>query len=309
MLSKVAERVYWTARYLERVENTARLIGVYDKLLFDLPRDVHVGWYNLIVINGAEQAFNERFSVQSERNVIKFLLDDTSHFSSVVNSLKLVRENVRTTRDVVPADAWELVNELSLFVAENIQQGINRSQRFEFLDGLIKGCQQIHGLIYGTMPHDDAWYFMRMGRNLERTDMTTRILDAGTAAALHTDEADVGLNARQIIWGNVLRSVGAEQAYRRATRSAVNGQDVIRYLVESPAYPRAIQHCLNALIDSASHLPRSKAVQDRFSAASKKILKNIDYSVLGEPIRDYLNDAQLELASLHEVIAANWFAG
>ena len=84
MLSKVAERVYWAARYLERVESTARMLSIYDTLLFDLPRQVNLGWYNLIVINSLEQDFNERYSVQDERNVVKFLVGDDTNPSSIV---------------------------------------------------------------------------------------------------------------------------------------------------------------------------------------------------------------------------------
>ena len=81
MLSKVAERVYWTARYLERIESTARLISIYDKLLFDLPRSVHLSWYNLITINSLDEAFTERYGVRDERNVVKFLIGDESNSS------------------------------------------------------------------------------------------------------------------------------------------------------------------------------------------------------------------------------------
>src|SRR5690606_18110067 len=131
------------------------------------------GWFNLVQINSAEEDFLERYKVKDERNVVKFMLGDHSNYSSVVSSLKMIRENVRTTMDVVPAEAWELINELSIYVNDNIQQGINRSERNKFLDGLIKGCQQLNGLMYGTMSHDGAWFFLRMGRNLERADMTT----------------------------------------------------------------------------------------------------------------------------------------
>ena len=112
MLSRVAERIYWCARYLERVENTARLVSVYDNLLFDLPHDFNIGWYNLITINSGEQAFDERYKIRDERNVVKFLLADDTNFSSMLVSLKMVRENMRTTRDVVPQETWELINEL-----------------------------------------------------------------------------------------------------------------------------------------------------------------------------------------------------
>ena len=260
MLSKVAERVYWTARYLERVENTARLIQVYDNLLFDLPRNVDLSWYNLITLNSQQIDFEDRYKVHDERNVIKFLVGDESNPSSIVSSLALIRENVRTTRDVVPEETWELTNELSLYVQENLQQGINRSKRHQFLDGVVKGCQQILGLLYGTMPHDAAWYFLRLGRNLERADMTTRIVDAGVAAVLSLEEDDTVVNSRQIIWGNVLRSAGADQSYRRTVRTSVKGEAVLNYLLEDPAFPRSIHHCLAAIADSAAKLPRSRPV-------------------------------------------------
>ncbi|TVZ38162.1 putative alpha-E superfamily protein [Alteromonadaceae bacterium 2753L.S.0a.02] len=307
MLSKVAERVYWTARYLERVENTARLIRVYDSLMFDLPRSVNFGWYNLITINSAQHEFDERFKVHDERNVVKFLLADDTTTSSILSSLRAIRENVRTTRDVVPEETWELTNELNLYVRENFQQGINRSRRHEFLDGVIKGCQQILGLLYGTMPHDAAWDFLRLGRNLERADMTTRILDAGAAAALQVVEEDSGVNSRQIIWGNVLRSLGAMQSYRHTTRSAVVGDAVVFYLLEDKQFPRTIGHCLAAILHSAERLPRSKQIVANLKDIQANIFDDVDYEQLGEPLRDYLNDLQTDLASIHSHIAANWF--
>lgn len=307
MLSKVAERVYWTARYLERVENTARLIRVYDNLMFDLPRSVNFGWYNLISINSAQKEFAERFKVQDERNVVKFLLADDTTSSSILSSLRAIRENVRTTRDVVPEDTWELTNELNLYVRENFQQGINRSRRHEFLDGVIKGCQQILGLLYGTMPHNAAWDFLRLGRNLERADMTTRILDAGVAAVLQVVDEDAAINSKQLIWGAVLRSLGATLSYRHTTRSAVTGQDVVYYLLEDLAFPRTIAHCINAIIDSAEKLPRSKNAVAFLKETQATLFDDIDYEQLGEPLRDYLNDLQTELADVHTNIAATWF--
>ncbi len=307
MLSKVAERVYWTGRYLERVENTARLIRVYDNLLFDLPKSVNLGWYNLVLINSAQESFEEKYKVKDERNVIKFLLGDEGSASSIVYALGLIRENVRTTRDVVPEETWELVNELSLYVQGNIQHGINRSKRRAFLDDVVKGCQQILGLLYGTMPHDASWHFLRLGRNLERADMTTRLLDAGAAAVLQVVDEDAAVNSRQIIWGNVLRSLGADQSYRRTTRSAVFGDAVVHYLLEDSVYPRSIQHCLGALSDSADILPLSSSVVKFLNELKKNIFDDVDYNQLGEPLRDYLNDLQVDLGNIHQEISENWF--
>lgn len=307
MLSTVAERVYWSARYLERVESTARMVSIYDNLLFDLPKTLNLSWYNLITINSMEKDFGERFSVQDERNVVKFLVGDKSNGSSIMSSLTAVRENVRTTRDVVPQASWELINELTLFVQDNLQQGVNRSKRHEFLDHIIKSCQQILGLFYGNMPHDESWEFMRLGRDLERADMTTRILDAGAATILELEDDENAVNSRQIIWGHVLRCLHADQYYRRTMRASVAPEAVVRYLLEDAEFPRAIHYCLEALIEASAKLPRSKPVTDAFRQMEKKALSKIPYNDLGMPLRDYLNQLQIQLGQAHGTIAQRWF--
>tara|TARA_R110002049_G_scaffold305279_1_gene501659 strand:+ start:1894 stop:2826 length:933 start_codon:yes stop_codon:yes gene_type:complete len=307
MLSRVAERIYWAARYLERIENTVRLVGVYDKLMFDLPRSVGLGWYNLITINSAQEAFDERYKIQDERNVVKFLLGDDTNSSSVASCLKFARENLRTTRDVIPVETWEMINELHLFVSENLKQGINRSQRYDFLDGIIKSCQQIQGLFFGTMTRDFVWYFMKLGQNIERADMTTRLLDAGVRAQLQVKDDEEAINSQQIIWGSVLRSLGADQSYRRTIRASVNSKQVARYMVEDLAFPRTINYCLTSINDSISRLPRNETVLKDVKSIQKSLLKQVDYDDLGEPMKDFLNDIQLDIVSIHNSISHNWF--
>ena len=111
LLSTTAERMYWTARYLERIENTARLISVYHKLLLDLPGGVDITWYNLIVLNSGEDAFASRYKKRDERNVLKFMLVDEQN-GSTLSDVKILRENIRTSRDVLASEVWECVNEL-----------------------------------------------------------------------------------------------------------------------------------------------------------------------------------------------------
>ncbi|HEY9034751.1 MAG TPA: alpha-E domain-containing protein [Pseudomonadales bacterium] len=307
MLSKVAERIYWTARYLERVESTARMINIYDQLLFDTPRSVRISWYNLVVINDLEQAFGSQYTVQDERNVVKFLVADDSNPSSLVSSLRAIRENVRTTRDVVLEETWEQVNELSLYVQDNLPAGIGRNRRHAFLQHIIHGCQQILGLLYGSMPHDAAWDFLRLGRNLERADMTTRNLDAAIAAIAGLGDEPGAVNSSQMIWGTLLRSLNADLSYRRKLHLAVQGAEVVRYLLEDDEFPRAIAHCLDAMIDSAGRLPKSRAIQSDWQQLRQQLFDEVDYAVLNGPLHQYLNTLQGHLAGLHRQICETWF--
>ena len=307
MLSKVAERIYWSARYLERVESTARLLSIYDKLLFDLPRRVNLGWYNLIVINSLEEDFNNRYSVRDERNVVKFLLGDDNNPCSVVNSLRAIRENIRTTRDVIPAEAWEMVNELSLFVQESLAHGVNRSVRHEFLESIIKACQQIVGLLHVNMTRDEGWDMLLLGQNLERADMTTRNLDAGIAAIMQVEEDDYAVNSRQIIWGNVLRSLNADQPFRRAMRSSIRGVPVVQFLLGNEQFPRAIGFCLSKIGSCAERLPKSEPVVERALAIHTEIDRLMQAEEFGASFRDDLNDLQVSLAEVHSLIQTTWF--
>lgn len=305
MLSRVAERMYWAARYLERVENTARLVSVYDNLLFDLPRSVNIGWFNLVVINSSTDLFHERYRVQDERNVVKFTLADDTNPSSMLSSLLLVRENIRTARDVLPSEAWELVNELQLFASHNIQQGINRNGRHAFLNEIIEGCQGINGLFGSNMSRDAAWHFLRLGCNLERADMTTRLLDAGAAALLLSSETEAA-NLDQIVWGNVLRSASAYMAYRRTVRTAVSGAEVARFLLQDEQFPRSVQFCLGQIGSAADRLP-SSSQQHQAIRPSLPAYSIEEDTPLDEDFRDYLNDLQLMLAEVHHRISGNWF--
>jgi len=245
--------------------------------------------------------------VRDERNVVKFLLGDESNYSSVISSLQAVRENIRTTRDVIPPETWEMVNELTLYVQENLTQGINRSNRHEFLDNIIKACQQVVGLWYVNMPRDEAWDMVQLGQNLERADMTTRNLDAGVAAILQVEDDDFAVNSRQIIWGNVLRSLNADQPYRRTTRSSVKGDLVVRYLLADEDFPRSLLYCVTQMTDVASGLPKSKAVVTFLRQLQEEIPACAEPEELGEVFRDMLNTLQLTMAEAHTLIGKTWF--
>ena len=121
MLSRVARRIYWLARYIERAENTARLVNTYHFLLLDLPRGTRVGWELLPVITGGYTLFAEHYQRHDERNTVKFLLADSFNPGSLVNSITSARENARTSREILPGQAWEQINELQLFAIAHVE--------------------------------------------------------------------------------------------------------------------------------------------------------------------------------------------
>ncbi|MDH3715510.1 MAG: alpha-E domain-containing protein [Gammaproteobacteria bacterium] len=304
MLSRVAERIYWVARYIERTENTARLVNVYSDLMLDLPDGVGLQWRQLIDISGAAN-FSKRYRSAGERNVLRFMLCDRDNPNSVLSCLAAARENVRTTRDLVPSEGWENVNELYLFGrkkfgAKNLPKGL-----YEVLSQVVGRCQQITGLLAGTMSHGDAYRFLRIGRHLERADMTTRIVDVGSATLIASGAEILRLENR--LWMNVLRALSAYQMYRQHVRRRIKGTDAIAFLLQDTQFPRAVAHSLAEIQDSLQTLPRNDATLRAVGRARR--LVNSDVRALsGEHLHRFIDDLQAEIGAVHTQVESTWFA-
>ena len=147
MLSRVANRIYWMARYLERAENTARLINVNTHLLLDLPKRVRLGWEPILDITSRRDYFYDLYEEADERSVIRFMVSDTRNPDSILSSLNLARENTRTIRDIIPREAWEQVNSLHLNTKSNARSVMTQRHRYDYLRSVILGVQTISGML------------------------------------------------------------------------------------------------------------------------------------------------------------------
>lgn len=307
MLSRVAERIYWLGRYLERTENTARLINVYANLMFDMPKDIPIGWDLLPNIMGGKKEFEKNYPNMDERSVIKFLLADKTFTGSILNAAIFARENARTTREVLPNEAWELINELYLYISDSHASVQSRNKRNHFLVGLIRRCQHIGGMLNGTMNRDAAYDFMIMGRNLERADMTTRILDTGAFTALDPDD-EFFEAYENIIWLNVLDSLGAVQMFRKLIRDRIDRAGILKFLLNNRFYPRSISYCLEGVENAIHTLPENTAAQ-RAISHTRLHLKNSDLEVLENiQLHEFLDKLQMNFNNIHLQIAASWFS-
>ena len=309
MLSRMAENMYWFARYLERAENTARLVTVTTNLMLDLPRRIATDWEPLIDITGSREAFMERHGEMSEHRVVQFLLADRANPGSLISSLAKARENLRTTRDIVPAEAWEQLNRIHLIVQDKMGEGLSRRGRHEFLQSIIGHCQQIVGLLHGAMSRDEAFEFMRLGRYLERADMTTRIIDVRSGDLLAEMPTDLMAYSR-MQWMSVLKSLTAYQMYRRLVRSRVSGVDVVRFLLREERFPRSVQACIRTQEDCLSKLPHNEAPL-RVVAQLRGMLQRADIGALAHEsgtLHLFMDELQLKLAECHNAIAATYFS-
>lgn len=304
MLSRVAWRIYWMARYIERAENTARLVNTYHFLLLDLPRGTPVGWETLPVIAGGHDLFVDHYQRHDERNTVKFLLADRFNPCSLSNSIAYARENCRTSREVLPEQVWEQINELHNYLKNKIGEALPRRGRFDVLTEIIQRCQQLTGLMAGTMSQDSAYDFLRIGRNLERADMTSRVIDIG---AMHLHRAGDAETVDVHVWTSMLRALDAYQMYRKDVQLAVSWRAAVVYLLQNDTLPRAIAHCLDRVEEGLGCLPEPQ----RGLMAVRKVrrqLNNINVAGLNEEkLHEEVDSLQVGLSGINTAISKSWF--
>lgn len=312
MLSSVAERVYWLGRYLERVENAARLVNVYSAMLLDLPRGSHIGWGILIDISGCNDDYEKHYHTLEEKSVVKFLLSDNRNPSSLISCMHMMRENARTSREIIPAEAWEQINNLYHVLRDSIGRISSRRARQQILDGVVSDCQRISGMLDGCMSHDTAYAFIQLGRKLERADMTSRIVDVGSISLLpafsYATKQRLFLEPYEnIVWMNVLRCLSGYQAYRQKVRGVVSGEEVVGFLLQDAEFPRAIGHCLNELVLYLGLLPNNVEVL-RAVARVRKVSTEVSISsLLQRGLLDFIDELQISIADIHEALSETWF--
>jgi uncharacterized alpha-E superfamily protein len=311
MLARVADNLYWFSRYLRRAENTARLVAVGSLLQLDLPRSVRFAWRPMIDTVGAGEIFNKLFPCAgddvADTEVVRFLLLDESNPSSLRSTLEQAREILRSIRDTLPQEAWVAVNDLHLYIAAEGERCISRRYRMDFLIRIADACLKVVGLLSANVSRDIGYQFMRLGTAIEQADMTTRIIDAA-ASGLVTPRRSDDLEAYQNMqWLSALRSLAADQMYRRYVRQRVSGELALRFLLQNNDFPRSVQFCLTRAAQIVPSMPTRPAV-DRTLMRLTGMIRNADPGVLAaENAAAFMDEVQICLGELHATIAEAYF--
>ncbi|MCB1251608.1 MAG: alpha-E domain-containing protein [Acidimicrobiales bacterium] len=318
LLSSAAESLYWTGRYLERAEGTARILATHTALFMDLPRSAGLTWAPLLAITGTSDQFDELYPAPDEDHVVEFLATDGANSGSVVRSLEQARFNARVTRAIVPRDAYEIINDVHRDAAERAFEAVPRRSRLAWLSYVIDRCRAFIGVIDGSMPRDPAWSFLRLGRHLERADLTSRVLDVRAGALIEAEGAGPGgpsgeldpeeLQAfADLQWIEVLRSVEAHQAYRRKVHSAVGGREVLAFLLQDRLLPRSVLHCMEQVSSSLAPLRHPDELVERCTQIQRYVAHARLEVLERDGLREWVDDLQVLLGQLHDEIGAAYF--
>jgi len=312
MLSRVADAIYWMSRYVERAENTARVVDVNHALTLDGPDEQDIDWLALVKTLGDHTTFAARYGAPTKESVLRFLAFDAEAPGSVVSSLSAARENARTVREVISSEMWEHVNETYLWVLSAAKDPDVVGSPFDFLDDVKKASQLFVGITYLTMTHNEAWHFARLGRLLERADMTSRIVDV-KHKLLTKDPTQMATPHDELSWGALLRSASALEMYRKRHGQIMPSQ-VLSFLLFDQKFPRSVRYCLRKgerSLHAITGRPLG-SVETSAEASTDALVRRIERTdvgdVLARGLHTWLDELQRECIEVGAKIHDSFFS-
>lgn len=316
LLSRVAESLFWMGRYVERAENTARLLDVtYHGRLepgtIELAGAINT-WEALITTLGLGDLYHELYAEVTEQGVIDFLTVSRGNSSSIVSSLVAARENARGCRDQLSSETWVAINRLHHATAGRNLHLIMADGLYDFCDSIRQGAQTFHGTAENTSLHDEGWHWMRCGVLIERADMVTRIVDS-KYHLLMTSLDEVGGPLDRYQWGAVLRSVSGYEAFRRTHAGGMDATAVVGFLLLDREFPRSLRACVDALrsvldkaTEGAEPRLRNPAMRE-VTALQNRLQFETEETVIGSGLHQVLAETQQTMARVSQAVSEAFF--
>lgn len=273
MLSRVAHSLYWLTRYVDRAENTARLVDVNLQLLLDVRPSGEGGhgerWLSLVESSGEEELFKKLHPEANSLTVTEFLMFQGENPNSVLSSIIQARENARMVRDQLSSELWEEINRLYLFLRAPDARRLMRHAPHDLFREIKNGALLFQGLMDATLLRQEGWLFMRVGRYLERADKSSRLLDVRHATWPRRGIPGPGDPGAAMGWSAVLRSASAWEAYRSLYGTEVTPENVIQLLMLSDDFPRSLRFCVRELNLALRSI--SGVAENRFTNEAEKL--------------------------------------
>lgn len=244
MLSRTADHLFWLARYTERAENLARLLDItwQTSLVPQKEDNARRNWQAALLCHDQLPSYEEFYEEVTAENVLRFMMFDPNNPSSIYSCLKSARENAHAVRGTLTQEMWETINETWLALLHFSKRDLRDEELTDFFEWVKTRSSLSRGVTFGTMLHDEAFYFIRLGTYLERADSTARLLDV--KYYMISEGETLGPAADYYQWGALLRSVSAFEIYRRGYRGSVVPSRVADLLITRADMPRSLNACM-----------------------------------------------------------------
>lgn len=256
MLGRSANGIFWMFRYLERAENTARLLDAGFRLALTRGAGAATDeWRSVLVTIGQDGAFRCKHDEYLGPAVTNFILRDKDNPGSVLAMIEAARTNARMVRTAITREVWEATNESWMVLCDLLARPVRESNLGETLAAIRRQTTLVRGAMDGTMLRNEIFNFARLGTFIERADNTARILDVKYYVLLPS-VSWVGSSLDNVQWETVLRSVAGERAYRWLNAGAMDPRGIARFLLLDGGFPRSIAFCYDKLRSNLAGLAR-----------------------------------------------------
>ncbi len=312
MLSRVAEALYWSSRYVERAENVARFVNVNLDLMLDSPTNERPSWAPLVMTTGDEAWFREHYGEANPEAVTRFLTFDDRYPNSILSAVRMARENAQVVRNIISRDMWQELNELYLMVVSAAEDPTKPEDMAGFFERVKMAGIHYAGVTDATLSRGEAWHFAQLARMIERADKTSRILDVKYFILLPSP-SDVGTTVDQVGWSALLSSASALQMYRQRYQ-IIDPSRVAEFLLLDRDFPRSIHWCVARAQDSLHAITGGPL--GSFTTRAERLLgrlcATLDYEEIGPVMRgglhEYLDGVQATLNDVGDAIHDRFFA-
>lgn len=300
-LARFAENIFWLARYIERAENLVRIIDVTETHARD--RSGVQDWTAILEMNADLDRFLAAYGKPQVNAVLQFYIIDSINPTSLVSNIANARENARTIRHLISTEMWTQINVLNTEVGEIKKRDITPRRVSAVCQSARHACQAHAGITEGTLYQDEGWCFYWVGKAIERTDQTSRLIDIGYRR-ITLSGYEVGDRALDPLWTTLLRSAAGYQAFRRTNPIRMQPEDVLGFLVSNEAFPRSLyvslseaQYYLMRLYNhhDVGTVRGALAYVDEIRA---KLSATNPARLISNGVHDYLDELQRELITV-----------
>jgi len=309
MLGKTAGGLFWMFRYLERSENTARLIEAGFRIALTRADGDDDEWASVLQTAAVADLYFQKHDQIDAAKAIDFLLRDATNPSSVMTAIAQARQNARLVRTAITREVWEAVNDTYMILKQALARPVSARDLPEVLALIRQQSALVRGAMHGTMLRNDIFDFCRLGTFLERADNTARILDVKYYVLLPSI-SQIGSSLDNVQWETILRSVAGMRAYRWITQGETSPMGIADFLIFDTRMPRSLAFSASKIATNLTYLEHAYGHRmpshDQIDVISARLTHGTIDRVFEDGLHEFITDFLTDIARLGHQIETDY---
>lgn len=305
MLSRVADSLYWMSRYIERAEHTARLIAVkLESMVEQTPQDAAASWGRVAeALTGVATSSDGQDAFATTRH----LAFDRSNEFSLITSLSLARDNARQVREALSVEVWESLNRLYLRLLPVTMDSIWVHTPARLFRQALEEMHALEGVTYSTLSHGEGWYFLELGRHIERAQQLGQLLDVHFRNSQNADTAP-----KYFDWLVLLKFCTAFEPYTKRYTASIHPPKIAEFLLFDPEFPHSVCFSVDRVTEALARVapgapPARRAAVERLAGRLKAA---VDFGQVDElmsgGVAAFIADITKQCEQIHKQLYASY---